>query len=900
MEVKKQEHARRFLKVTVAAVFVFAMPFFVSAQETVVIPPALTASSTQKVITLATVNIQQPKIVSESGHSLILSFDISNREGIQTGVKYGVQLLSEIEKRQTITDERIYSEVLTLAEQSNVHKEIVYSAPAGLSGDYKVILISRNNEGLLLAIAFVGMVTLPKESGVSIDSLSCYLQVSEENDNPRYALIQGVDIDPNESLLLTCEVSNSTSDAVILTPAFETHYRSMFGEIVSQTEPASQPISLNGGEKKIVTLTLPKATKAQAYDIQITVGSNSLSSNTIIAHYILRGPSATIQNISLDNNYYRKGATATVTVLWSRAADNFNNSRKFASPSAESIVVMFSDGSGAVCAAELNSKLATEHNIVLPISITRNCVDPHLTVLLKDGQGGTLGERSISLVSPVGSAFDTTSNFIPIIVVLFILVIIAYIGFYWTRHHKGPDGGSASDNSSIQKALLILLAVSAFIPFHSVKADTFDVRGESYVTANLDASSYSPGQAVTVTASAVGPECGNSGSGVTLYARLDGYSGWQYVLSVQASSNPDYSQLTDSGSTTFTAPSSGGIYYVSFADSQSTVFYRISFTVVASCIDTPMSIACSTIVGSYGVCSNCSVGTAYYTQNSCTGTIGNQNISDCHSVSCIATNICGQTSTGTIQSNGICSATPPANPPSYGGSCSSPANACDQTTPGTYDCNGVCNVAPPPNSNCPLPTVSVSISQNPVPYGGNPGFTLTSANASVCYIYVYDGVTADYLTTDGTANTDFTKIYLPTSGTFYHGAFTTPGTINWYRAYCYNSAGVGSGWAPNQYFTVSLAPVNGGWSLWSNCSSTTCGTDGTQTRTCTNPVPSGGGADCVGSPTQNCTNLPCCIPNCSAAASYCSGESFNDANGCGANNCTGTRFCNLNWREVAP
>ena len=54
--------------------------------------------------------------------------------------------------------------------------------------------------------------------------------------------------------------------------------------------------------------------------------------------------------------------------------------------------------------------------------------------------------------------------------------------------------------------------------------------------------------------------------------------------------------------------------------------------------------------------------------------------------------------------------------------------------------------------------------------------------------------------------------------------------------------------------TVShLNPVNGGWSNygeWGDCS-VTCGSGvRARTRTCTNPVPSGGGMDCDGSTTQ--------------------------------------------------
>ena len=62
-------------------------------------------------------------------------------------------------------------------------------------------------------------------------------------------------------------------------------------------------------------------------------------------------------------------------------------------------------------------------------------------------------------------------------------------------------------------------------------------------------------------------------------------------------------------------------------------------------------------------------------------------------------------------------------------------------------------------------------------------------------------------------------------------------------------------------------PVNGGWSswsAWSDCSATACGTSGTQTRTrtCTNPAPANGGADCSGpsTETQTCTGGACVQP----------------------------------------
>ncbi len=63
--------------------------------------------------------------------------------------------------------------------------------------------------------------------------------------------------------------------------------------------------------------------------------------------------------------------------------------------------------------------------------------------------------------------------------------------------------------------------------------------------------------------------------------------------------------------------------------------------------------------------------------------------------------------------------------------------------------------------------------------------------------------------------------------------------------------------------TPTPTPVNGGWSDWNSCSATACGTTGTQTRTCTKPSPSNGGADCAGPNSQDCSAPACPVPSCS-------------------------------------
>ena len=60
----------------------------------------------------------------------------------------------------------------------------------------------------------------------------------------------------------------------------------------------------------------------------------------------------------------------------------------------------------------------------------------------------------------------------------------------------------------------------------------------------------------------------------------------------------------------------------------------------------------------------------------------------------------------------------------------------------------------------------------------------------------------------------------------------------------------------------ATAPVNGGWSDWSAWSACSALCNQTRTRTCTNPAPANGGADCSGpsTETQTCTGGACVQP----------------------------------------
>ena len=72
---------------------------------------------------------------------------------------------------------------------------------------------------------------------------------------------------------------------------------------------------------------------------------------------------------------------------------------------------------------------------------------------------------------------------------------------------------------------------------------------------------------------------------------------------------------------------------------------------------------------------------------------------------------------------------------------------------------------------------------------------------------------------------------------------------------------------------TEMKSINGGWSDWSACSVTACGQTGTQTRTCTNPAPAFGGANCSGPSSQSCSTPACAAPSgwirCNGLDNFC-------------------------------
>ena len=136
-------------------------------------------------------------------------------------------------------------------------------------------------------------------------------------------------------------------------------------------------------------------------------------------------------------------------------------------------------------------------------------------------------------------------------------------------------------------------------------------------------------------------------------------------------------------------------------------------------------------------------------------------------------------------------------------------------------------------STCAYPMPTVTVSANPASISYNTASTIawSSTNATSC------------------TNVDF-RSALETSGNFLTGRLSSTTT--------YTIACTGAGGTASASATVTVLPLDGGWSAWTE-QNTTCGYSGNQTRSCTNPAPANGGAYCVGPDIQAYRNPSCAI-----------------------------------------
>lgn len=505
--------------ILVLALVLFTIAFFnpAKAQET---PQEQPQESSQAVV-VATVNIFDAKIVSQENNKVKISFDLSNRTNIQPDVRYSVQLVKQEGLKQTTVDSKIYAESVTLNENQTIKKEIEYLAPAYLNGKFQVWLIAKNQNGMMLALVNPGEITLEGDNQyIEIKEESCYLKVEGEPEGKIYMLAQGVDIKSDEKLIATCDIINHSKDSITFTPQIKTYWRTTFGPEVKDNQEAQPTLTLASQQKRSLSFTLPKADVPQAYDavMQFKNEQNQTISNQVAFHYVLRGLSATIQNLRLDKDYYQKGDTAKASFFWSASADNFPESRLGKTENGQmQILLTIKNSQNQTCASlqkELDQNIST---VEYDLPITSDCPNPSIAVSIQDNQGNVLDKKDFNIESQNAPKPEPLNVLKYGIIFLVVILIISLASIFIIKKRN-----------VLPMAMFVLLAGGIFfLGGEEAKADTFyarDTAGKVHntYTVNLNKASYSPGEQMTATATGSWHWCGNTSGHIAVRVTING------------------------------------------------------------------------------------------------------------------------------------------------------------------------------------------------------------------------------------------------------------------------------------------------------------------------------------------------------------------------------------------
>ncbi|MEI6296943.1 MAG: hypothetical protein WCO84_04845 [bacterium] len=415
-------------KLFLMVLFLVAFPFLsfsANASTTKVVLNTPKPQSTAMFSSDSDISIYNRKIISQNNNQINISFDIINGQKVQPQIKYGIKLTKSGDD-SVLYDVKYFDEVLSFSGRQSLSENIIYTAPVNISGKYKLWIMLTNLNGLEMVSLPVGEVELNSSfDGVLLSSESCYLTVDKEVSGTKYLPRQGVDIAVEEKIIAHCKIVNNSGGDISLFPAFSVFRRSVSGDLLKNEIDENQNILIKTGEIKEFSLYLPLEKTPQAYDVLLSLvdSSKKTISNSVVFHYVLRGSSATIQNVLLDKDYYLKGDIAKLSFFWTPSADSFWGSRAGTSTkinTAEANIKIF-DSSSIDCIDDFSKKLGeSSESLHLDLNIIKECKNPTVSVVLKDGNNVVLDSKIFEINS--AGLFDWNKT---VAVALLFLIVIA-------------------------------------------------------------------------------------------------------------------------------------------------------------------------------------------------------------------------------------------------------------------------------------------------------------------------------------------------------------------------------------------------------------------------------------------------------------------------------------------
>ena len=515
-------------------------------------------------IVISRVNIQDAKIISQEGNELEISFDLNNREGAQSGIKYGVKLFKKEEKGIVLVDEYVYPEIISIAANESITKKIKYLPPSNTKeGLYEVQVSARVYSGMLIGTQALGEVSLGKQdASFEIIKETCSTRVEKAKTPKAQNLGNYIVVTKDDKIVLSCVVKNNTEDVITVSSAYKTFQKTLYGEEVSGLDAPKTTITLRALEEKIVDFPLPQISVPQIYVSKVFLESeNGVLSNYIPVLYVVSGLSATIQNVSLDKNSYKSKEIAKIGLFWSPFSDNKDEIKTITYN-----IDIINKNNKSCLEKPTEGQMMGIGFIEIPAQIIRNCDEPEVKVSLLGSKGEILDQKSL-IFKTANSPVRISVALVAFVVLLLVLVILLYFKNKKKNNKKDGDGSTKDQIGLAVIAVMFVLGLS-FLTSNTASADVIymDASGECYpgscysweyiaITVYTDKATYSPGEYMTVYTVVEDkvPSWSNSA-----------YSLWATVNSTRKGIVQGEYQMGYLHSNYFTTPSTSGGHYAGY------------------------------------------------------------------------------------------------------------------------------------------------------------------------------------------------------------------------------------------------------------------------------------------------------------------------------------------------
>lgn len=347
--------------------------------------------------------------------------------------------------------------------------------------------------------ALVGTVSKPilinNSVTLTLTGNSTYFEVAADScavvsDNKSYDTNIAPPFNPQQAPVARCTLINTQNKTVVATQNVAYAVRTITANPEADIKQIKNntAISFRPNERKEVFFSLPALETPQVYSalaMLVDENNNPLSTN-ISFRWTVRGPSARISTVSLNNNYYQKGDTANVGVAVSSSMDIFwrenGTPQEGTSLQQPQLQATITDEQGIVCGTKEHQLPTLEGNaMVWPIQtinvpITRECTNPKVEVKLLD-QGKILAEKSIQRFAPPSEIATTPWYANPFIILSIAAIAIIVIAIITTiiigkRRKKPLEAPPATPIVALLITGALLLVFSTTLAQHVFAAKT--------------------------------------------------------------------------------------------------------------------------------------------------------------------------------------------------------------------------------------------------------------------------------------------------------------------------------------------------------------------------------------------------------------------------------------------